>query len=139
LNNNKLAGILLEASINGSHIGSLIVGIGMNVNQLKFEVGGRPAISIAQELGSKIPIETVLQTICKSLEVEYLKLKAGKLKEIDAEYQNCLWKLNEWQLFRMNGIVDSYRILGVNKNGMLKVQSKEGDEVLFRNGEVEYV
>ena len=139
LNNNKLAGILLEASINGSHIGSLIVGIGMNVNQLKFEVGGRPAISIAQELGREIPIETVLQTICKSLEVEYLKLKAGKLNHIDEEYQQNLWKLNEWQLFRIGEVEKKLKIIGVTVNGLLKTENEEVIIEEWRNGELGYL
>ena len=134
----KLAGILIESSINGSQIGSLIVGIGMNVNQLKFEVEGRPAISISQELGSEIPIETVLQTICKSLEVEYLKLKAGKLTHIEGEYQQSLWKLNEWQQFKINGKTEMLKILGVSEFGLLKTENEEGSLGEWRNGELEY-
>ncbi len=132
----KLAGILIESTINGSQIGSLIVGIGMNVNQLKFEVGGRPAISISQELGNEIPVEAVLQIVCKSLEVEYLKLKAGKLNYIDEEYQQNLWKLNEWQRFEMNGKTEMLKILGVNKSGLLITESEEGRRAEWRNGEL---
>lgn len=135
----KLAGILIESSINGSQIGSLIVGIGMNVNQLKFEVEGRPVISISQELGSEITIEAVLQTVCKSLEVEYLKLKAGKLKQIDEEYQQNLWKLNEWQLFKLKGKTEKLKILGVTESGFLKTENADGEVAEWRNGEVEFI
>jgi len=135
----KLAGILTESSINGSQIGSLIVGVGMNVNQLKFEAEGRPAISISQELGSEIPIEAVLQTVCKCLEVEYLKLKAGKLNQIDKEYQKNLWKLDEWQFFKINGKTEILKILGVTESGFLKTENTDREVAEWRNGEVEFV
>jgi BirA family biotin operon repressor/biotin-[acetyl-CoA-carboxylase] ligase len=135
----KLAGILIESSIIGSHIGSIIVGVGMNVNQRNFDLVGRPPASLANELGSDIPVESVLQTVCKCLEVEYLKLKAGKLIQIDSEYQMSLWKLNEWQLIEANGKQEMMKILGVTKNGLLRTENVDGEEVEWRNGEVGFV
>ena len=138
IDDRKLAGILLEATILGSQIGSLIVGIGMNVNQHSFKILGRQAVSLAQELGKEIPISYVLQLVCKYLEVEYLKLKAGKFIQIDEEYQQNLWKLNEWQHLKIKDRKEYLKILGVNFSGLLETQNEEGKIILFRNGEVEF-
>ena len=139
MDNKKLAGILLEATIIGSQIGSLIVGVGMNVNQRSLQVEGREAVSIAQELGNEIPIEAVLQTFCKFLEVEYLKLKAGKYSQIDADYQQNLWKLNEIQLFETEGQAVQLKIKSVDENGLLVTENEQGETIKFKNGELVYL
>jgi biotin-(acetyl-CoA carboxylase) ligase len=99
-----------------------------------------PGTTICEALlENDIPIEHVLQTVCKCLEVEYLKLKAGKLSQIDSEYQLNLWKLNQWQLFEVKGKQEMMKILGVTTGGLLKTENKKGSIEEWRNGEVGFV
>jgi biotin-[acetyl-CoA-carboxylase] ligase BirA-like protein len=61
----KLAGILIETKYSGSNIDYIITGIGLNVNQEKFNVDN--AISLYNILGKKLDIEDVFKKLLKHL------------------------------------------------------------------------
>jgi len=71
--------------------------------------------------------------------VEYLKLKAGKYSQIDADYQQNLWKLNEIQLFETEGQAVQLKIKSVDENGLLVTENEQGETLKFKNGELVYL
>ena len=72
LNGKKLTGILTEMQADSDHIRSIIIGIGVNVNQREFpEELAQIATSIAIEKGETVSRAKIVQAIMKNLETYY--------------------------------------------------------------------
>lgn len=138
-NDQKVAGILIENIISGSQYKASIVGIGINVNQVNFDpVLLNRATSLAKILQRDVNLMELLAIICKNIEVEYLKLKAGNFKMLQYNYINGLYKFNQPALYRHNDEQFVGMITDVTGNGQLVILS-EGTEKQFNFKEVEFL
>ncbi|MFB0925899.1 MAG: biotin--[acetyl-CoA-carboxylase] ligase [Vicingaceae bacterium] len=121
-NDKKIAGILIENSINGNNINSSVVGIGLNVNQINFHSENSPT-SIAKELmGDELNLDELLNQLLFFIEKIYTDLKLGKETLINANYTNNLYWINEYRSFRKGNELIEGTILGVNESGKLQLQ-----------------
>jgi BirA family biotin operon repressor/biotin-[acetyl-CoA-carboxylase] ligase len=79
LDGRKLAGILVEAIFEGERLEALIVGIGINVNNLVFppELEGQ-AISMRMKTGREHKIENIVDEVVKVFALEFIHLLKGK-------------------------------------------------------------
>jgi BirA family biotin operon repressor/biotin-[acetyl-CoA-carboxylase] ligase len=118
----KIGGMLIENNIHGNLLKHAIIGIGLNVNQLSFPSVLKNVTSFKQILRKEHNLEHLLGEICGAIEARYLQLKAGKFKEIGAEYLNKLYLLNEWSMYRIKGKLQSGKICGVNTAGCIEVE-----------------
>lgn len=122
INDKKIGGILIENSIQGNQIKHSIIGVGLNVNQSDFPSELINATSFNQAFSKEHELMTVLGEICSAIEARYLQLKAGNLKEIDAQYLNNLYLLNQWNIYRINGCLQNGKICGIDSQGQLQVE-----------------
>ncbi|RYY32891.1 MAG: biotin--[acetyl-CoA-carboxylase] ligase [Sphingobacteriaceae bacterium] len=134
----KLGGILIENILQGEKIKHSIIGIGINVNQDEFPVHVPNPTSVKQILQSDYDLRALLSEICGSIEAYYLKLKAGKVNEIRADYLQILYQLNEWHNFKSKGEVFEGRVIGVTPEGLLIVDTKQGSKT-FGLKEIEFL
>lgn len=76
--NKKIGGILTETNLVGSLVKNLVIGIGINTNQLYFSDDIKEiATSIKEKFGIEIDNELVISEICNLFEKEYFK-RIGK-------------------------------------------------------------
>lgn len=108
INQQKVAGILIENTLKANRIGNCIVGIGLNVNQLQFSEQIN-ATSLALQLGENLDLEQVLSNLLKHLEYRYLQLKAGKTTLIKQDYLNHLLGYQK----PLNYLVGNEKVTGV--------------------------
>ena len=91
----KIAGILIESSIKGSSINSLIIGVGLNVNQNEF--GSLKATSVSKIKGAYSNLDSILMEFIHEFNLQdlnqYLALEDEK------KYLKNLYGLNEELLF----------------------------------------
>lgn len=59
----KVAGILIETELQGSHIKRAIIGVGLNVNQLQFKSDAPNPVSLRQVCGSVMERQLVLASV----------------------------------------------------------------------------
>ena len=73
----KLAGILINSTIKANMMGTSIIGIGLNVNQMQFKDWPTHPISLKQITGKDYELQPLLEQIAESIvaEVERLKKK----------------------------------------------------------------
>ena len=138
LQNKKVAGILVETSMQGGHIVSCLAGIGINVNQQQFQAELGNPISISEVFGTELKLDDVLNALSENLEVLYLQLKAGKFDVIDTSYNNLLWKKGEMHTFYRDGIPFNAKVKSVDEQGCLYLLDEENQELIFMHGAVQW-
>ena len=128
IGNKKIAGILIENSVNGNSISHSIVGIGINVNQEKFSAELPNPTSLKIITGKDFDLEDCLEKLCSSVEKRYLQLR-NHSKEIDSDYLKNLYRLNELVNYNYRGEKLRAKITGVSKIGKLILEKVSGKKI----------
>lgn len=138
IGNKKVAGILIENSVNGSSISHSIVGIGINVNQEKFSAELSNPTSLKMETKKEFDLEKCLEELCSCIEKRYLELRS-RSKKVDSPYLKNLYRFNEWANYNYKGEKLKAKITRVTKIGklVLEKENKETLECDFK--EVEFI
>ncbi|MCX6326149.1 MAG: biotin--[acetyl-CoA-carboxylase] ligase [Bacteroidia bacterium] len=139
VNNDKIAGILIENSIMGNQIENTIAGIGLNINQDKFLSDATNPVSLSLITGRSYDLTTCLNQLASDLDKRYKQLISENFAQIKHEYVSQLYRLNEWYNFRdMNGIYAG-RILSVNDKGKLQIERRAGKISEYYFKEVDFI
>jgi BirA family biotin operon repressor/biotin-[acetyl-CoA-carboxylase] ligase len=124
INNKKIGGILIENQIRASQVSITVVGIGLNVNQVDFNVG--TATSLAALTGSEQGLSQLLEQLLQCLEARYLQLRQGNLNALREEYLQQLYWRGEDHVFTSGGISIQGKITGIDESGRLAMDTVEG-------------
>jgi len=96
----KLAGILVENTVQGENFQSAVVGIGVNVNQEKFYSDAPNPVSLKQITGTTIDLEELLQQLYSEIWYYYNRIKAEDERlTVRLIYQHCLYRNNGYHLY----------------------------------------
>lgn len=137
INGKKTAGILIENNFSGSVWNYSFVGIGINVNQVKFE--NLPlATSLKSETQKEYSIDEVLQSLSHFIQKYYLQLRKAHYNFMEQAYTLSLYNYQHTATYSKNGQLFEGEIVGVDKSGRLLIQSN-GKELRFMNKEIEYI
>jgi BirA family biotin operon repressor/biotin-[acetyl-CoA-carboxylase] ligase len=139
VNNDKIAGILIENSILGNQIENTIAGIGLNVNQDKFYSDAPNPVSLSLITGMSYDLTICLNQLASDLDKRYKQLISGKFIQIKQEYVSRLFRLNEWCNFRDMNDIYSGRIMSVTENGKLQIERRNGHISEFSFKEVDFI
>jgi BirA family biotin operon repressor/biotin-[acetyl-CoA-carboxylase] ligase len=134
----KVAGILIENIIQGQTLKHCIIGIGLNVNQKKFEYP--KAISMAQFKNNDFDLEQILQLLVEHIEKELSTCKSNDSMVLKNKYLSYLYKYKEKHLFSDSKTVFEGIIEGVNEDGTLNIlQVKNQQKVSYSLKEVRFL
>lgn len=123
--NQKIGGILIENILNNGSIGTAIIGIGINVNQIDFP-GLPKASSLNLVSGRTFEIDQVRDVILKNIEAIMLNFREGNAGDILADYEEKLFRKNKISTFQLpdasflTGIIK-----GITPTGLLKVEVED--------------
>ncbi len=137
--NGKIAGILIETSIQGNYFHSAVIGIGLNLNQLDFSCQLPNPVSLKKLTGEEFNPETTAGEVRDIFMRWYQKLKDGLTEEIDACYFGNLFRKNAWAQFRKNETLFEARILGIGEYGQLLLADRAGNQSSYLFKEIEFV
>lgn len=132
----KVCGILIENQLTGSRFTRSIIGVGLNVNQTEFS--STQASSVSAHSGKAIELPEIFDELLRSIEHRYLQLKGSRLKELDDDYLQALFWVNESRSFIIDGSETKGMIRGVGANGRLLVEI-DGGIRSFDLKEIKYV
>ena len=136
----KITGVLIEQNVTGSTIVRSLVGVGINVNQQRFDPSLPNPVSMAQLLGRQLERDAVLGEFSKSLMLRYDRLEHGDRTALAEEYRSRLYRLGEMHPYRLaDGTVVEAAIEGVRPSGALILRHADGQMGEYMFGEVEFI
>ena len=123
----KIGGILTEAIFNGNVIERVVIGIGINVNQIEFnaEISDRTT-SFALETKKNYSRERLLAHILSKIEY-YYRLWQNREIELLKSINKALVGYGLWTRLNINGAdrEGQFKFLGINEHGALVVLNKD--------------
>ena len=134
----KIGGILIENTLRDTHIQSSIIGIGININQTDFKTTTN-STSLALITNKEFDLKETINSLCSFIEARYLQLKASKLRTIDSEYLQRLYRLNSWNKYSANDKIFEGKITGVSESGKLRVQLRTEEIKEFDLKEIVFI
>ncbi|MCY7363165.1 MAG: biotin--[acetyl-CoA-carboxylase] ligase [Ignavibacteria bacterium] len=125
-NGKKLCGVLIENSLQGNFIHHAYIGIGINVNQKKFSSALKNATSLSKIKNKLFDTEKIIMLLCENIEARYLQLKANNIQEIQKDYMQKLFQLEEQCNYKIAGKELKGKITGINPEGKLVIDTADG-------------
>ncbi|MDP4239077.1 MAG: biotin--[acetyl-CoA-carboxylase] ligase [Bacteroidota bacterium] len=135
-NEKKLAGILIENSLLGNQIRTVVIGIGLNVNQKEFVSDAPNPVSLLQLTGRRQNRKHLLQSICRNLMDLYNELDKNKIRE---DYAASLYRKNGFYPFQAENELFLAKIIEVHPDGQLELETDKGERKGFYFKEVRFV
>jgi BirA family biotin operon repressor/biotin-[acetyl-CoA-carboxylase] ligase len=136
--NQKIAGILIENSIQQDVINNSIIGIGLNINQKTFSAQAKNACSLSQLTGITYDLQQMLQSLCKCIEERYDAIKTADYQSIRLAYLEKLFGFQHPASYMINGQIQIGTIEGIDKIGRLAL-SINGSMHYFNNKEITFI
>ena len=138
LSRKKICGILTEMGTNGTKIGYVLIGVGINVNLWEFpEEMQDKATSLAMESGQEYDRNQIIGLVMKHFEEDYERfIQTCDFENLLEEYHRILANLN--QPVRVLNGADSFEGVsrGIDTKGELLVEKADGTVTKISAGEV---
>ena len=139
VNDDKIAGILIENSIMGNIIEHTIAGIGLNINQLRFSGDIPNPVSLSILTCVQYDLQECLHQLINDLDKRYKCLISGDYDRIKSDYISLLYRHNQWRNYRdVNGTFSGC-ISDISTYGRLVVEHKDGNVKEYSFKEIDFV
>lgn len=136
----KITGVLIEHNYSGSTLSRTIVGIGINVNQDRFDPSLPNPVSMKQLSGVNYERYNVMQTLYDNLMRRYAQLESGDEDALQADYHHAMYRLKQQHPFRRpDGSITMAAIQGVKPSGELILLHDDGSTATYLFKEIEFV
>jgi BirA family transcriptional regulator, biotin operon repressor / biotin---[acetyl-CoA-carboxylase] ligase len=139
VNNDKIAGILIENAILGEKIKHSVIGIGLNINQKKFTGNAPNPVSLSILNKTEYELLTCLKELAYNIDKRYKLLLHGHIDNILAEYNNNLYRINQWCFFEDSTGKFKGRIISIGSDGILRIEKENGTFKNFYFKEIEFI
>jgi len=116
----KMGGILIENTLERGRFKISIIGIGLNINQLSFNLPSATSLSLICQRTFHLP--QLLEQLWVSLERNYLQLQRQGIASLRAAYLHNMYWLHEVHTFQDTNHVFRGTIQGINAAGQLVVK-----------------
>lgn len=124
--NKKIAGILIEHSIQGDILKYSIAGVGININQTSFEPEIPNPTSLSILTGKKYDIPTLVHQLVDSLNESYHLILNQEFTKLEQEYLNHLFQYQTVARYLIHEQAFSGTIVGLSPIGQLLIQNENG-------------
>lgn len=140
INDEKIAGILIQNSLKGKSISSSIIGTGININQQVFSKDIPNATSLINLLKTEVDIESTFLWLFRFLTKRYLQLSSGHINQLKNEYLDNLYRKDLWSTFQdEKDLIFKGKIKGVDEIGQLTIMLENDSLRSFAFREVKFV
>lgn len=136
----KLCGILINSNIHGMDMGTSVIGIGLNVNQMQFQDWPTHPISMKMILGKDILLEALLKRLVDAVDcrVQLLRTKDG-IERVKSDYLTRLYRYQTWADYEVNGLKVRRFITGIDAFGRLETLDESGEKYVYDIKEIRFL
>lgn len=136
----KLVGMLIEHNLSEGRLARTIVGIGINVNQVRFDPSLPNPVSMALAASRTFDRHEVLGMFHTYCMERYEQLRNGDKETIQRDYRERMYRLGQRSPFRLpDGTPFEAVIEGVRPSGELLLRHDDGSQQAYLFREVEFV
>jgi BirA family biotin operon repressor/biotin-[acetyl-CoA-carboxylase] ligase len=135
----KVAGILIQNSIMGSHIDYAVIGIGMNVNQKVFKSNAPNPVSLSMVTGCNYELDAIRLKMITIVDKYYQMLKFGETQSLNKIYLEKMYRIGQWHYFLIKGIKVNAMIKGITNFGQLQLEGSDGISWICDLKDIKYI
>lgn len=135
----KIAGILINNTIEGQEITWSVIGIGININQTVFESNAPNPVSLKQISGKNYNLDECLQQVCEAFDFRFTQLHNKLYELIDSEYLGALYRSGIFADYVFRNKILKARITGIGEFGHLQIETADGDQLDCDMKEISFV
>lgn len=135
----KITGILIEQSIMGDHLSNSVCGIGLNVNQEKFISDAPNPISLNMLTKKEYQLDDELDKLLAAIEKRYFQLINKGGEQLEADYLESMYWMNEKHEFEDEDGDFSGQIIGISEFGQLLIKDKDKETRTYNFKEVSFI
>lgn len=139
IGNGKVCGMLISNAIKSEVILWSIVGIGVNINQMKFISDAPNPVSVAKVTGRSYDLGQCLDMLLRSVLERYSQLSSSGNQRIDMDYLRFLYRLGTIGDYIYRGQKIRAASKGVDANGRLEMKTINGEDLVCDLKEVSFV
>ena len=136
--NRKLAGILINSTIKANMMDVSINGIGLNVNQMKFQDWPTHPISLKMVTGKEYDLNPLLEQIAECILIKVQQLKSSPTS-IEKDYLKRLFRYRTWADYEVGGKVLRLFMTGIDSFGRLQLLDTENKPYCFDIKEIRFI
>lgn len=134
----KMAGILIENTLQGDRIMDTVVGVGLDVNQEVFLSDAPNPVSLKNITGKDYDRDKLLADIIDRF-IGYMELSEQQRHKVDKLYRERLYRREGYHKFRdANGCFEAC-IEGIQPNGCLMLQTIDGEHRVYEFKQVQFI
>ena len=136
--NRKLAGILINSTIKAGMMDVSIIGIGLNVNQMRFHDWPTHPISLKMITGKTYDLQALLEQIAKHIikKVEQLEVNPNVIEQC---YLKRLYRYHTWAEYEVDGKVLRLFMTGIDAFGRLQLVDEQQTIQTFDIKEIMFI
>jgi BirA family transcriptional regulator, biotin operon repressor / biotin---[acetyl-CoA-carboxylase] ligase len=139
INDDKIAGILIESAITGSKIDYMVAGIGLNINQEKFTGDAPNPVSLKNLTNREYDPDSCLADLSVFLDRRYNDLRKENFRAIRDEYLSKLYRFNTPAEFRDSEGFFEGTISDVDFTGRMTIKDSQGKQRFYYFKEVDFI
>ena len=136
--NRKLAGILINSTIKANMMDVSIFGIGLNVNQMKFQDWPTHPISLKMIMGKEYDLKPLLEQIAECILIKVQQLKSSPTS-IEKDYLKRLFRYRTWADYEVGGKDLRLFMTGIDSFGRLQLLDTENKPYCFDIKEIRFI
>lgn len=123
----KVGGILIENNISTGRITSSVIGIGLNINQVRFS-GLPEAISLRQIFSRSFNLDEIFQQVLQCLENRWEALHQFHFEVLKSRYLERLYGYRQILKFKVDSQISEGRVEGIDSVGRLVILMADGEK-----------
>lgn len=136
----KLGGILISSTIHGMDMGTSTIGIGLNVNQMRFQDWPTHPVSLRMVLGREMALEPLLQQLVTAVDRRIQQLRSPKgVETIKSNYLDRLYRYRTWADYEVAGQKTKLLITGIDSFGRLETIDESGKTYVYAIKEIKFL
>lgn len=136
--NRKLAGILINSTIKADKMDVSIIGIGLNVNQIRFNDWPTHPISMKMITGKDYDLRPLLEQVAEHILTMVQQLQSAPTT-IEQDYLKRLFRYRIWGDYEVAGKTMKLFIEGIDSFGRLMMVDEMRKEYCFDVKEIKFV